>query len=78
MIAPAPVAPLRAALLMLASTLSFGLMAISIRLASQSLGTTEIAFFRNAIGLAVLLPMVLRRAGRRRAPRICRAIWCAP
>ena len=67
MIAPAPVAPLRAALLMLASTLSFGLMAISIRLASQSLGTTEIAFFRNAIGLAVLLPMVLRPG--RPAPR---------
>jgi drug/metabolite transporter (DMT)-like permease len=57
---PAPVAPLRAALLMLASTVSFGLMAINIRLASQSLATTEVAFFRNAFGLLALLPIVLR------------------
>lgn len=56
----APVAPLRAALLMLASTVSFGLMAINIRLASQSLETTEVAFFRNAFGLLTLLPLVLR------------------
>jgi drug/metabolite transporter (DMT)-like permease len=56
----APVAPLRAALLMLASTVSFGLMAINIRLASQSLETTEVAFFRNAFGLLALLPLVLR------------------
>lgn len=56
----APVAPLRAALLMLASTLSFGLMAINIRLASQSLETAEVAFFRNAFGLLALLPLVLR------------------
>lgn len=60
---PAPVAPMRAAILMLASTLSFGLMAINIRLASQSLETTQVAFFRNAFGLLALLPVVLR-AGR--------------
>jgi drug/metabolite transporter (DMT)-like permease len=59
-VSAAPVAPLRAALLMLASTLSFGLMAIAIRLASQSLQTTEIAFFRNAFGLLALLPVILR------------------
>jgi drug/metabolite transporter (DMT)-like permease len=55
-----PAAPMRAAMLMLASTLSFGLMAITIRLASQSLETTEVAFFRNAFGLLALLPLVLR------------------
>lgn len=50
----------RAALLMLASTLFFGLMAITIRYASKSLSTFEIAFFRNAFGLLVLLPLLLR------------------
>jgi len=58
--APVQAAPLRAALLMLASTLSFGLMAISIRLASAEVETTEIAFFRNAFGLLALLPVILR------------------
>jgi drug/metabolite transporter (DMT)-like permease len=52
----------RAALLMLASTLFFGLMAITIRYASHSLSTFEIAFFRNTFGLLALLPM-LRRSG---------------
>ncbi|HSR64469.1 MAG TPA: DMT family transporter [Xanthomonadaceae bacterium] len=50
----------RAALLMLASTLFFGLMAITIRYASKSLSTFEIAFFRNAFGLLALLPLLLR------------------
>lgn len=50
----------RAALLMLASTLFFGLMAITIRYASRSLSTFEIAFFRNAFGLLALLPLLLR------------------
>lgn len=59
--------PIRAALLMLASTFSFGLMAITIRFASQSLPTLEIAFFRNAFGLLVLLPLLLR--GARGFPR---------
>ncbi len=49
---------LRAALLMLASTLSFGVMALTIRLASQSIPTWEIAFFRNAFGLLFLLPLL--------------------
>lgn len=49
----------RAAALMLASTLFFGLMAIVIRLASKSLPTFEIAFFRNAFGLLALLPILL-------------------
>ncbi len=51
---------LRAAGLMLASTMLFGLMAITIRFASKSLSTFEIAFFRNAFGMLALLPLVLR------------------
>ena len=51
---------LRAAMLMLASTLAFGLMVIAIRLASAHLSTVEIAFFRNLFGLLFLLPMLLR------------------
>ena len=41
---------IRAALLMLASTLAFGLMALCIRLASQTEPTWEVAFFRHAFG----------------------------
>lgn len=51
----------RAALLMLASTASFALMAIAIRLASQTIPTTEVVFFRNFFGLLALMPMILRR-----------------
>lgn len=60
--APAlPVAtPLRAALLMLGSTLAFGLMAIAIRYATRYVPTQEVAFFRNAFGLLALLPMLIR------------------
>jgi len=50
----------RAALLMLGSTLLFGLMTIAIRLASQTLHTFEIAFFRNFFGLVAAAPLVLR------------------
>jgi drug/metabolite transporter (DMT)-like permease len=52
----------RAAALMLASTLFFGLMAITIRLASAHLSTPEIAFFRNVFGLLALLPLLWRGA----------------
>ena len=52
--------PLRAAGFMLASTLCFGVMAIAIRLASQTLNTLEIAFFRNLFGLLAVLPLVMR------------------
>ncbi|GAB1407920.1 DMT family transporter [Thermomonas brevis] len=51
--------PLRAALLMLASTVAFALMAVCIRLASQTEPTWEVAFFRNAFGLLSLLPVLL-------------------
>lgn len=50
----------RAAMLMLGSTLSFALMALTIRYATQTVPTTEIAFFRNLFGLLTLLPMILR------------------
>ncbi|WP_147651930.1 DMT family transporter [Vulcaniibacterium gelatinicum] len=50
---------LRAALLMLGSTVFFGLMAVAIRLASDTLHTFEIAFFRNLFGLLAALPLLL-------------------
>jgi len=46
---------------MLGSTAAFALMAIAIRLASATIPTTEVAFFRNFFGLLALLPMILRR-----------------
>ncbi len=52
--------PLRAALLMLGSTVAFGLMAIAIRYATRYVPTQEVAFFRNAFGLLALLPMLIR------------------
>ncbi len=55
--------PARAALLMLGSTLLFALMVIAIRLASESLHTFQIAFFRNFFGMAAALPLLMR-AGR--------------
>ena len=50
----------QAALLMLGSACFFGLMAVAIRLASKSLHTFEIAFFRNFFGLIAAAPMLLR------------------
>jgi drug/metabolite transporter (DMT)-like permease len=50
----------RAALLMLGSTLFFALMVVAIRLASATLHTFEIAFFRNFFGLLAALPLLLR------------------
>lgn len=49
-----------AALLMFCSTVFFGLMVIAIRLASETLHTFEIAFFRNFFGLVAALPLLLR------------------
>lgn len=51
---------MRAALLMFASTMAFGIMAVCIRLATAHVPTQEVAFFRNAFGLLALLPMLLR------------------
>jgi drug/metabolite transporter (DMT)-like permease len=51
---------LRAAALMLASTMLFGAMALTIRLASHTLHTFEVAFFRNFFGLVAALPLLIR------------------
>jgi len=50
----------RAALLMLGSTTFFAAMAVTIRLASETLSTYEVAFFRNLFGLLFLLPFLFR------------------
>ncbi len=59
---------LRAALLMLSSTVSFGLMAVCIRLSSATEPVFEIAFFRNIFGLLALLPVLLWPAFRSGRP----------
>jgi len=51
---------LHAALMMLGSTLLFGMMTVAIRLASESLHTFEIAFFRNFFGLMAAMPLLMR------------------
>ena len=50
--APARNTHARAALLMLSSTVAFGLMAVCIRLASKTQHTLEVAFFRNGVQVA--------------------------
>ena len=61
---PAPAPFLKAAALMLLSTVFFGLMAVMIRMASNDgIATVEIAFFRNLFGLLALLPF-LANSGR--------------
>ena len=50
----------RAALLMLGSTVFFGLMAVAIKLASDTLHAFEIAFFRNFFGVIAALPLLLK------------------
>lgn len=50
----------RAVALMAFSTVLFGLMAVAIRLASETQHPFEIAFFRNLFGLLFTLPLLLR------------------
>jgi drug/metabolite transporter (DMT)-like permease len=50
----------RAVLLMLFSTVLFGLMAVAIRLASETQHPFEIAFFRNLFGLLFTLPLLFK------------------
>ena len=57
---PAIPAHFRAAVLMLGSTVLFALMVVAIRLASATLHTFEIAFFRNFFGLLAAAPLILR------------------
>jgi drug/metabolite transporter (DMT)-like permease len=70
---------LRAAWLMLASTVVFGAMAIMIRLASAELHTFEVAFFRNFFGLVATLPLLARHGAMLlRTPRLGRYLFrCA-
>ena len=49
-----------AVMLMVFSTVLFGLMAVSIRLASDTQHAFEIAFFRNLFGLMFTLPLFFR------------------
>jgi drug/metabolite transporter (DMT)-like permease len=59
--APSPVRVMvRAALLMVASAVLFGFMAVTIRYAARQLHAFEIAFFRNLFGLLFALPLLLR------------------
>lgn len=56
-----PASNIRLALVLLAgSALLFSSMGVFIRLASQTVDNATIVFFRNAIGLLVILPFVLR------------------
>ena len=45
---------------MIASSVFFGVMAVTIRLASKELHPFEIAFFRNVFGLLFALPLLAR------------------
>lgn len=45
---------------MLGGTVLFALMAVAVRLASATLHTFEVAFFRNFFGLVATLPLLLR------------------
>ncbi len=55
---------------MIVSCLAFGSMWVLIRYASREVHAFEIVFFRNAIGTAVLLPMMLRNKGLMRLDRV--------
>ena len=50
----------RAVVLMVASAILFGIMAITIRYASKQLHAFEIAFFRNLFGFVFALPILFR------------------
>lgn len=55
-------------MLMLASTVGFGLMAITIRLASKTEPTLEVAFFRSFFGGLIALPIIFWPLLRQRRP----------
>jgi drug/metabolite transporter (DMT)-like permease len=52
--------PTRAAALMLGSTVFFAFMVITIRLASESLHTFQVAFFRCFFGMLATAPLLIR------------------
>ena len=51
--------PVRAALLMLLSTVLFALMVLAIRLASEQVHAFEVAFFRSLFGMLAALPLLV-------------------
>ena len=55
---------------MLLSTVGFALMAVTIRLASQTEPTWEVAFFRNVFGLLTLLAVLAPRVLRAPSPAV--------
>jgi drug/metabolite transporter (DMT)-like permease len=56
--------PLRAIVLMVASTAFFGVLAIMVRIASKSQHPFEIAFFRSFFGALFALPLMIGRGPR--------------
>jgi len=70
---------LQAAGLMLASTVFFAAMALTIKLASRHLPTFEVAFFRNFFGLVATAPLLARHGTTLlRTPRMARYVFrCA-
>ncbi len=56
-------ANIRGMLLMLGATISFSLMHATIRYLSEGLHPFQVAFFRNAFGLLVLAPILIRHKG---------------
>lgn len=56
-------ANIRGMLLMLGATISFSLMHATIRHLSEGLHPFQVAFFRNAFGLLVLAPLLIRHKG---------------
>lgn len=54
----------RGALYMMASALFFAGMGVGVKVAGRSLPNAEVVFFRNALGLLMLLPLVAHRGLR--------------
>jgi drug/metabolite transporter (DMT)-like permease len=59
----------RAAAFMVASALAFSLMSAAVKVAAHDVPNTLVVFFRNAVGLALLLPWAAREGPRRLATR---------
>ncbi len=60
-----PSAVLRAALWMVGTLSSFSLLAVATRELSSDYGSLQIVFFRNTVGLAIMLPVVTAIGWRR-------------
>ncbi|MCF7220887.1 DMT family transporter [Marilutibacter chinensis] len=76
MTAPARTTHARAALLMFGSTIFFAFMVIAIKLASETLHTFEVAFFRNFFGMLATVPLLMRHgAGILRTDQLPRYVF---